>query len=128
MTIGDVAKQTGFRPSALRYYERIGLIRAPARRGGRRDYGPEALGEVAVVQAARACGFTLAETRLIVRGFTPNTPPSARWKLLAERKQRELDAAIAQARARKALLRRITRCQCQSLVECGRRLRNQRGA
>jgi MerR family redox-sensitive transcriptional activator SoxR len=126
MTIGDVAKQAGLRPSALRYYERLGLIRAPARRGGRRDYGPEALGEIAVVQAARACGFTLEETLQLVRGFPPRTPASARWNLLADRKQHELDLVIARAQAMKDLLHRISRCQCSTLTECGQRLRKRR--
>ena len=127
MTIGDVAKRSGVRPSTLRYYERLGLLRAPARRGGRRDYGLESLDELAVVQAARSCGFTLAETRQIVQGFTAETPPSARWNLLADRKQRDLDLVIARAQAMKDLLHLISRCQCRTLSECGQRLRKRRG-
>ncbi len=38
LTIGDVARRSGLRPSALRYYEEAGLLPAPARVNGRRRY------------------------------------------------------------------------------------------
>ena len=123
MTVGEVAKQVGLRPSAVRYYERLGLIPSPPRRSGRRDYGPEALSQLAVVQVARECGFTLTETRQLVRGFAPKVAASARWRALADAKVQELDALIARAEAMKSVLARIRRCQCDTLDDCGRRLR-----
>jgi MerR family redox-sensitive transcriptional activator SoxR len=75
MTIGQLAARSELRPSALRYYERIGLIAAPLRRGGRRDYGRDVLYRVEVVRRARACGFTLSEIRQLVQSFdTPDSP------------------------------------------------------
>ncbi|HYM70543.1 MAG TPA: MerR family DNA-binding transcriptional regulator, partial [bacterium] len=38
LTIGEVAKRVGLRPSAVRYYERIGILPEPARQSGRRRY------------------------------------------------------------------------------------------
>lgn len=122
MTIGEVARRAGVRPSAVRYYERVGLLPRPLRRSGRRDYGPEVLANLAVVLFARETGFTIAETAQLLRGFPPRTPASARWTKLAERKTAELDALIVRAQTMKALLQRIERCQCESLAECGRRL------
>src|SRR5262245_17273507 len=66
VTIGELAKQAGLRPSAIRYYERLGLVPAPPRRNGRRDYGTDALANLAVVQFARECGFTVAQTKQLV--------------------------------------------------------------
>lgn len=126
MTIGTLAKQAGVRPSAVRYYERLGLIPAPLRRSGRREYGPEALSQLAVVRFARDCGFTLAETRQLVRGFDRRVGASARWATLAQNKLRELDALIGRAKTMKDLLRRISQCRCDTLEECGREL-NRRG-
>src|SRR5262245_58336165 len=123
MTVGQLAKHVGVRPSAVRYYERVGLIPRPPRRSGRRDYGPEALSHLAVVQVARECGFTLAETRQLVRGFAPRVAASARWRALADAKVQELDALIARAEAMKGLLARISACKCETLDECGRRFR-----
>ena len=122
MTVGELARRTGVRPSAVRYYERLGLIPVPPRRSGRRDYGPEAFAHLAVVQFARTCGFTLAETKQLVRGFDPRTAASARWNTLTESKLREIDALIERAQVMKDLLNRIGRCQCETLIECGQRL------
>ena len=80
MTIGALAEQAGLRPSAIRYYERLGLLPAPHRRGGRRDYDPDAVAQLAVVQFARSAGFTLADTRQLVRGFSPAMAAGTRWR------------------------------------------------
>jgi MerR family redox-sensitive transcriptional activator SoxR len=126
MTIGELARRAGVRPSAVRYYEKAGLLAPPLRRSGRRDYGPEALADLTVVLVAREAGFTIEETAQLIRGFSRHTAPSARWTRLAEVKTRELDASIARAQEVKALLQRISRCRCESLTECGRRLMRRR--
>jgi DNA-binding transcriptional MerR regulator len=107
----------------VRYYERLGLLPEPPRRGGRRVYGPEAFAHLAVLQFARECGFTLEETRRLLRGFAPKTSASTRWRALTESKLKEMDEVIARAQAMKDLLYRIQRCQCDTLAECGERLR-----
>ena len=127
MTIGLLARQAGLRPSAVRYYERMGLLPAPVRRSGRRDYEPHAIAQLAVVQFARSTGFTLRETRQLVRGFSPAVAPSARWRALASTKIEEIDALIARAQTMKALLERISaNCTCHTLVDCGRGLARNR--
>jgi MerR family transcriptional regulator, redox-sensitive transcriptional activator SoxR len=123
MTVGELAKRAGLRPSAVRYYERLGLLPAPPRRSGRRDYGPEAFNRLAVVLVARECGFTLAETLQLIDGFAPKTAASARWNALADSKEREMDTLIARAQTMKDLLQRIRGCRCETLAECGQRLR-----
>jgi DNA-binding transcriptional MerR regulator len=111
----------------IRYYERLGLIPAPRRQGGRRDYDPDAVAQLAVVQFARSTGFTLRDTKRLVRGFSYTTPASARWRELAAVKTRDLDDLIARARAMQALLRRISEnCHCDTLIECGRGLARNR--
>jgi MerR family redox-sensitive transcriptional activator SoxR len=122
MTIGEVARRAGVRTSAVRYYERMGLLPPPLRRHGRRDYDRDAVASLAVVQFAREVGFTIAETAQLVRGFPPQTKAPARWIKLADVKLREMDALIARAEAMKALLIRVRRCQCGTLTDCGRRL------
>jgi MerR family redox-sensitive transcriptional activator SoxR len=122
MTIGQLGREAGIRPSAIRYYERLGLLPAPERRSGRRDYTDSAVAHLAVVQFALATGFTLRETRQLVRGFSAGTPASTRWRALAEVKLRDIDTLIAQAEAMKGLLGRISGCRCETLDECGRGL------
>jgi MerR family redox-sensitive transcriptional activator SoxR len=122
MTIGQLSRRAGLRPSAVRYYERMGVVPTPPRRSGRRDYGPDALANLAVVQFARECGFTLADTKQLIRGFSPTTTASARWRGLADTKLRELDALAAKVAAMQELLRKVTRCECGTLTQCGRGL------
>ncbi|HEV3057695.1 MAG TPA: MerR family transcriptional regulator [Vicinamibacterales bacterium] len=127
MTIGALAEQAGLRPSAIRYYERLGLLPAPHRRGGRRDYDPDAVAQLAVVQFARSAGFTLADTRQLVRGFSPAMAAGTRWRALTATKVQEIDALIRRATAMKALLERVSaNCSCETLIECGRGLARNR--
>jgi MerR family redox-sensitive transcriptional activator SoxR len=122
MTIGQLAREAGIRPSAIRYYESLGLLPAPERRAGRREYTDGAVAQLAVVQFALATGFTLREARQLVRGFAVGTAAGAPWRALADMKRREIETLIAQAVAMKGLLTRISRCQCDTLVQCGRAL------
>jgi MerR family redox-sensitive transcriptional activator SoxR len=123
LSIGEVARRARLRPSALRYYEQVGLIAPQPRAGGRRHYDPGVFNTLAVIEFAKRIGFTIAETRLLLTGFRHDAPPSARWRSLAVRKDAELDAVIANARQMKMLLHLVQSCKCPSLEECGRRLR-----
>lgn len=120
LSIGQVAKSAGIRASALRYYERIGLLPPPQRRSGRRSYGDDVLNRLAVISFARATGFTLREIR---RLFTSGRPYSARLREQAKAKVREIDATIERAQAMKMLLRDALRCNCMDLDQCGRKIR-----
>jgi MerR family redox-sensitive transcriptional activator SoxR len=119
--IGELAKHAGISTSAVRYYERVGLLPAPARSSGRRDYAAEALPRLAVILRARRMGFGISETRQLVSGFPPASP-SARWRALAASKIRAMDTVIASARAMKAMLQLISQCRCKSWLQCGTRL------
>src|SRR6476620_2660950 len=90
--IGEVARRTGLRASALRYYERSGLIRAPRRAGGRRVYDASIFESLALIQLARDAGFTIRETRWLLDGFDRGTPASTRWQSLARPKLVEIRA------------------------------------
>jgi DNA-binding transcriptional MerR regulator len=117
MTIGEVARQAGLRASAIRYYEKAGLLPQPVRRGGQRRYDRSILGRLAVLERAKNCGFTLAEVR---QYFNDQGRPSERWQRIARKKIVELDALMERVAVMKEMLQR--RCQCADLEECGRRL------
>jgi DNA-binding transcriptional MerR regulator len=123
LTIGEVAKRAGMRASAIRYYERIGLMPAPDRRSGRRQYREDVLNRLAVISFARVSGFKLREIRTL---FASGKPYSARLREQAREKVKELDAAIKRAVAMKALLRGALRCNCMDFDQCGRLLRGSR--
>ncbi len=122
MSIGEVARTVGVRPSALRYYESVGLLPSPERTNGRRRYDGEVLREVldrlAVVRVAQQAGFTISEIRTLLDGFSEDTPPSELWRALAREKLTEVDALIERALGMKDLLERGLRCECLRLEEC----------
>ncbi len=122
MSIGEVARQAGVRPSALRYYEGIGLLPRPERENGRRRYEGEVLREVldrlAVVRVAQQAGFTIDEIRVLLDGFSEDIPPSERWRVLASEKLPEIEALVERALSMKQLLERGLRCECLRLKDC----------
>ena len=122
MSIGQVARRAGVKPSALRYYEGVGLLPPPERANGRRRYDGEVLRKVldrlAVVRVAQQAGFTISEIRTLLDGFSEDTPPSGRWRVLAQDKLPEAEALVERALGMKSLLERGLRCQCLRLEEC----------
>src|SRR5438270_11996116 len=96
--ISEVAKQFGLRSSALRYYERIGLLPAATISGGRRHYDATILNRISIIQRARAAGFSLAEVRELFQGYAEAVPASRRWQELTQRKQAELEGAVRKIR------------------------------
>jgi MerR family redox-sensitive transcriptional activator SoxR len=118
MTIGEVAKKTGLRASAIRFYERAGLLPKPVRSFGRRRYDDRIFDRIAVLERAKACGFTLTEIGIL---FHDQGRHSMKWRRIAEKKIAELDTALERIAAMKDLLRRS--CQCATADECGRCIR-----
>jgi MerR family redox-sensitive transcriptional activator SoxR len=123
MSIGALAAQVGVRTSAIRYYEKIGLLPRAVRQSGRRTYQRRDAELLAVVHAGRRAGLGIADLRHLVRGFDVGGPASERWRAIAERKIEELDATVARARAMKRMLVAALGCQRLDVRECGRFLR-----
>src|SRR5438477_27738 len=74
--------------------------------------------------SALAAGFTIGETRLFLSGFSEQTPPAARWRALAERKLKEVDALMDRAQRMKLLLETSFQCRCPRLEDCEKFLRS----
>jgi DNA-binding transcriptional MerR regulator len=115
LAIGELARRTATADSALRYYEKLGLLRPAERVRGRRRYKPSSAEDVALVRLCQDAGFTLRE----IRDFIGRTDRSKRaWSHLAERKIRELDERIADAQRAKQLLQHALDCPSPRLVDC----------
>jgi MerR family redox-sensitive transcriptional activator SoxR len=123
LSIGEVAQRTGVAASALRYYEREGLIPKADRQGGKRIYGEDILDRLALIGVAKAAGFKVSEIKTLLSGFARRTPPGQRWRKLAEGKLKELDQKILEVQRMKRVLKAATRCECPTLEECSRALR-----
>lgn len=118
MSIGEAARRTGLRPSALRYYEEIGLLPPAPRVGGKRRYDARALRMIEVLRFAQQAGFTLAEIGTLFHGFDAGTPPGERWRALASAKLAELDELVATASRMRRAIEEGLRCGCLRLEDC----------
>jgi DNA-binding transcriptional MerR regulator len=114
LDIAEVAERAGLAPSALRFYEKRGLIASDGRNGLRRTYRPDIVGRLALVACARGAGFTIAEIARFVRATPSDTELRAR---MAD-KARELDEDIARLVRMRDSLRHASTCPHEPLVEC----------
>src|SRR5262245_54951042 len=121
LTIGEVARETGLKTSALRYYETAGLVPRPKRLYGQRRYDSSVLDRLAVIQFARHSGFSIREIRILVT--QANGSHSAGIQKLAQRKIEEMDVLIRRAETIQIMLRSLLQCQCLDIEECGQRIR-----
>src|SRR5262247_2454040 len=91
ITIGELGRRTGLATSALRYYERVGLLSPVTRTAGRRQYDPASRERVALIHLCQDAGFTLREIRELLTAIGRRRHA---WAQLAEAKLRELDMRI----------------------------------
>jgi MerR family transcriptional regulator, redox-sensitive transcriptional activator SoxR len=101
LAIGELARRAGTAPSALRYYEQIGLLPPAERAGGKRHHPPSSAERLALVRLYQDAGFTLKEIRQLLAA---GRRQRASWTPLAEGKIAELDARITEAQRAKSLL------------------------
>ena len=113
--IGELGRRTGLATSALRYYERVGLLAPDGRANGRRYYGPASAERIALIRLCQDAGFTLAEVRAFIAAGSRRHPS---WTRLMETKLLELKASIAQAHRAKALIEHALACQHRELSMC----------
>lgn len=117
LAIGEVAALAGIAASAIRFYERHGLLEVPERVSGRRRYDASVLRRLAMIQVGQDAGFTLAQIRTLLDGLSAEHAPSAEWRALAEDKLADVEALIVRAKAMRRLLQDGLACECLSLED-----------
>jgi MerR family redox-sensitive transcriptional activator SoxR len=117
LTIGEVAHRAGLAPSAVRYYESLGLLPTPPRLHGERRYSDEVFGTLAFIAVAQAAGFTLKEIQVLAAHTNASGLASA-MQVLAEQKLAEVEATLARAAAMKEWLQVARTCGCTDPAEC----------
>jgi MerR family transcriptional regulator, redox-sensitive transcriptional activator SoxR len=111
--ISAVAEATGLQSSALRYYEKAGLIAPAGRAGGRRQYDPSVLQRLAAIALLQEAGFKIAEVRAVLAAGNDS------WRTIAQQKLGELDAHISRIAHARELLVSAIECECSGLDTCG---------
>jgi MerR family redox-sensitive transcriptional activator SoxR len=118
LTISKLAAAGGVNASAVRYYERRGLMPEPARAGGQRRYSPDSISRLRTIRAAQEVGFSLDEIGQLLAGADDGTSAEA-LRHLAERKLPDVEALIKRAETIKRWLDLAAQCRCDSLDVCG---------
>ena len=119
LTIGDMAARSGVAQSALRFYEREGLIRATRTSGNQRRYERAELRRVAFIRIAQQVGVSLEEIREALRSLPENrTPTKADWGRLSAHWGKQLDERIALMERLRDQLTGCIGCGCLSLKRC----------
>jgi len=119
LTIGEVVQRSGVSASALRFYERRGLIAAARSDGNQRRYDRSVLRRIAFVQAGRAAGITLSEIGTALEALPTHRTPSRRdWERLSKRWRDDLDARIETLEALRNRLSTCIGCGCLSIDKC----------
>jgi len=114
-----VARRAGLATSALRYYEREGLIRAERSSAGQRRYARSVLRRLAFVRAAQNVGLSLEEIRAALATLPDGrTPTTADWARLSGSWRARLDEQIAGLTALREGLTSCIGCGCLSLRRC----------
>ena len=119
LSIGEVSTRSGVAPSALRFYEREGLIASTRTDGNQRRYERAVLRRIAFIQAGRAAGIPLADVNAALARLPANRIPSRRdWERLSNRWRADLDERIATLEALKDRLTTCIGCGCLSIDKC----------
>ena len=119
LTIGEVARRSGLAPSALRYYENLGLIRSSRTVGDQRRYSRSVLRRLAVVRSAQNVGLSLDQIIEALSGLDPDAAPTKRqWSRISASWRPLLDQRIRVLEAVRDNLDSCIGCGCLSMRQC----------
>lgn len=119
LTVGEIARRSGFASSALRYYEKEGLLSPERTEGGQRRYARSALRRLAFIRAARHIGLTLDEIRSALAELPGSRTPTRRdWTRISNLWRKRLDGEIEALVALRDGLDSCIGCGCLSLQRC----------
>lgn len=119
LTIGQLAERSGVAPSALRYYEALGLISSERTAGNQRRYRQAQLRRVAFIRAAQRVGLTLEEVEEALSTLPDGrTPTKADWARLSRGWRPRIDAQIERLERLRDKLDGCIGCGCLSLRTC----------
>lgn len=119
LTIGRLARGAGVNLETVRYYERIGLMPAPARtEGGHRSYAPSHSQRLKFIRRSRELGFGIDAIRRLIALSEPEVQACSEVRDMAQEQVASIDAKIADLRRLRAVLQ-------QAVADCrdGREIR-----
>jgi MerR family redox-sensitive transcriptional activator SoxR len=114
LPIDQVACRSGLASSALRYYERCGLIDEGRRIGGRRHYPPSVLQRLSMIRVCQTLGFSLSEIGELLDG----SGDGQAWRTMSRARRAEVQSQIEQLQSLLEVLDSAVECRCPDLGDC----------
>ncbi|MBT2724737.1 MerR family transcriptional regulator [Bacillus sp. ISL-46] len=118
ISIGELAKKAKVNPSAIRFYESIGLMPTPTRVNGQRRYKTDVIDQLKFIKTAQLAGFNNQEITVLLEGFDNQVSPSERWSQMAITKCAELEEQKEHIDSMLDILKNGLKCECLSWSEC----------
>jgi len=119
LTIGELSARSGVAPSALRFYEEQGLIRADRTSGNQRRYPRATLRRIALLRGGRSAGIPLGRIREALDSLPSERQPTRRdWERLSRSWRADIDNRIATLEALRDRLTTCIGCGCLSIDRC----------
>jgi MerR family transcriptional regulator, redox-sensitive transcriptional activator SoxR len=119
LAIGEVAARSGVAPSALRFYESVGLITSRRTSGNQRRYERSTLRRIAVIQAGKAAGIPLERIQATLALLPDDRVPNRRdWERMSRAWREDLDQRIATLQGLRGRLSTCIGCGCLSIDRC----------
>src|SRR3954463_12716406 len=119
LTIGELSYRSGVAPSALRFYEDVGLVSAERTGGNQRRYPRHMLRRVSFIRAAQRVGLTLEEINKALASLpSGRTPTKADWQRVSREWTDRIERQIGELQLLKSKLTSCIGCGCLSMRTC----------
>src|SRR5271170_4455385 len=119
LTISEISRRSGIAASALRFYEKRGLIKSERAGSGHRRYSRDVLRRIAFIVFAQRVGLTLEEVRIeLARLPRDRVPEGSDWAKLSASWTARIDERIGELERLRTCLTGCIGCGCLSLDRC----------
>jgi MerR family redox-sensitive transcriptional activator SoxR len=119
LTVGEMSRRTGVAPSALRFYEDLGLIASQRTGGNQRRYARHMLRRVSLISVAKRLGIPLSDVQMAFENVPLDTTPSHEdWQRASRRWKRQLELRRLGIEQLERELTGCIGCGCLSMKAC----------
>ncbi len=118
-SIGDLASRTGLSVSAIRFYEKKGLITPDRNAGNQRRYEGADIRRLSFILIAQQIGLSIEQIKEVMAQLPDGrTPTKADWSKISRKFRKTLDDRIAMMERMRDRLDGCIGCGCLSLKAC----------
>lgn len=119
LSIGDLAVRTGLSVSAIRFYEKRGLISPDRNDGNQRRFAGSDIRRLSFILIAQQIGLTIDQIRDLMASLPEGrTPTKSDWSKISRKFRETLDQRIAMMQRMRDNLDGCIGCGCLSLKVC----------